>query len=73
MKRSLKIEEIQGKENSSTEGKRRQISSRDVQKKALLTLLLPEGVLPKIRKGNEDDVTGERDNENKLSLMCIFI
>lgn len=30
MKRSLKVEEIQGKENSSTEGKRRQISSRDV-------------------------------------------
>lgn len=60
MKQSLKVEEIQGKENRSTEGKRRQISSRDVQKKALFTLLLPGGVLPKIRKGNGDDVvTGE--------------
>lgn len=60
MKQCLKVKQIQEKENSSTEGKRRQISSRDVQKKALLTLLLPGGVLPKIRKGNEDDVgTGE--------------
>lgn len=30
MKQCLKVEEIQGKENSSTEGRRRQISSRDV-------------------------------------------
>lgn len=30
MKQSLKVEEIQGKENSSTERKSRQISSRDV-------------------------------------------
>lgn len=60
MKQCLKVKEIQEEENSSTEGRKRQISGRDVQKKALLTLLLPGGVLPKIRKGNEDDiVTGE--------------
>lgn len=39
---------------------REDISNGEVQKKPVQALLLPEGLLPKTRKQNEDgDVTGE--------------